>query len=69
MCSVNSKGQSLDSCGTPDSGHLDEDVLSPIIRDTQRKVLENICSEDDLRSRILGTFVVKFVACLPLLGF
>ena len=30
---------------------------------------ENICSEDDLRSRILGTFAVKFLACLPLLGF
>ena len=30
---------------------------------------ENICSEDDLRSRIFGTFVVKFFACLPLLGF
>ena len=29
---------------------------------------ENICSEDDLRSRIFGTFVVKFLACLPLLG-
>ena len=29
----------------------------------------NICSEDDLRSRIFGTFVVKFIACLPLLGF
>ena len=27
---------------------------------------ENICSEDDLRSRIFGTFVVKFLACLPL---
>ena len=27
-----------------------------------------ICSEDDLRSRILGTFVVKCFACLPLLG-
>ena len=27
---------------------------------------ENICSEDDLRSR---AFVVKFLACLPLLGF
>ena len=26
-------------------------------------------SEDDLRSRIVGTFVVKFLACLPLLGF
>ena len=30
---------------------------------------ESICSEDDLRSRIFGTFVVKFLACLPLLGF
>ena len=25
-------------------------------------------SEDDLRSRIFGTFVVKFLVCLPLLG-
>ena len=32
-------------------------------------IFQNICSEDDLRSRILGTFVVKFLACLPLLGF
>ena len=30
---------------------------------------KNICWEDDLRSRIFGTFVVKFLACLPLLGF
>ena len=30
---------------------------------------ENICSEDDLRSRIFGAFVVKFLACLPFLGF
>ena len=30
---------------------------------------ENICSEDDLRSRIFGAFVVKFLAFLPLLGF
>ena len=30
---------------------------------------ENICSEDDLRTRIFATFVVKFLACLPLLGF
>ena len=30
---------------------------------------KNICSEDDFRSRIFGTFVVKFLACLPLLGF
>ena len=30
---------------------------------------DNISSEDDLRSRIFGKFVVKFLACLPLLGF
>ena len=30
---------------------------------------KNICSEDDLRSRIFGTFVVNFLACLSLLGF
>ena len=38
-------------------------------RGTQRKFSENICSEDDLRSRIYGAFVVKSFACLPLLGF
>ena len=38
-------------------------------RGTQRQFLENICSEDDLRFRIFGTFVVKFLACLPLLEF
>ena len=38
-------------------------------RGTQRQFSENICSEDDLRSRIFGTFFVKFLACLPLLGF
>ena len=30
---------------------------------------KSICLEDDLRSRIFGTFVVKFLACMPLLGF
>ena len=39
------------------------------VRSTQRQISENICSEDDLRSRIFGTFVVKFLACLPLLEF
>ena len=39
-------------------------------RGTQRQFLGNICLDDDLRSRIFGTFVVKFLACLvPLLGF
>ena len=32
-------------------------------------ISENICSEDDLRSRIFGTFVVKFPFCLHLLRF
>ena len=41
----------------------------PTIRGTQRQFSENICSEDDLRPRIFGTFVVKFLACLPLLEF
>ena len=36
-------------------------------RGAQRQFSENICSEDDLRSRIFGTFVVKFLACLLLL--
>ena len=40
-----------------------------LFRGTQRQFLENICSEDDLRSRIFGTFFVKFLACMPLLGF
>jgi len=38
-------------------------------RGTQRQFSENVFSEVDLRSRIFGTFVVKFLACLPLLGF
>ena len=38
-------------------------------RGTQRQFSENICSEGDLRSRIFWTFVVKFLVCLPLLGF
>ena len=42
---------------------------SSLDRGTQRQFSENICSEDDLRSRIFGTFVVKFLACLPVLGF
>ena len=37
-------------------------------RGTQHQFSENICSEDDLRSRIFGTFLA-FLACLPLLGF
>ena len=51
---------------------LDRIVIRDVFtgnRGTQRQFSENICSEDDLRSRIFGTFVVKFLACLPLVGF
>ena len=40
-----------------------------IVRGTQRQFSEIISSEDDLRSRIFATFVVKFLACLPFLEF
>ena len=33
-------------------------------RGNQRQFSENICSEDDLRSRIFGTFHCK-ISCLP----
>ena len=41
-------------------------VYSGAPNDNFRKI---ICSEDDLRSRIFGSFSDKFLACLPLLGF
>ena len=51
----------------PDGDHLDDQMKTTgAPNDNFRK---NICSEDNLRSRIFGTFVVKFLACLPLLGF
>ena len=40
-----------------------------MIQGTHRQYLENVCSEEDLTFRIFGTSVVKFLACLPLLGF
>ena len=40
--------------------------LSAAPNDNFRKI---ICSGDDLRSRIFESFSVKFLACLPLLGF
>ena len=43
--------------------------LMSIYRGTQRQFSENICSQDDSRSRIFETVVVKFLACLPLLEF
>ena len=43
---------------------------TPLTRQgTHRQFSENICSKDNLRSRIFGAFAVKFLACLPLLGF
>ena len=44
-------------------------VPGVFVRGNQRQFLENICSEDDLRSRIFGIVVLKFLACLLLLGF
>ena len=43
-------------------------LLKCLIQGHPTTIFGNICAEDDLRSRIFGTFVVKF-ACLPLLGF
>ena len=43
--------------------------VCPSVRGTQRQFSENICSKEDLRSSIFETFVVQFLACLPLLGF
>ena len=56
------------SCGRGCATHKVMRVLS-LSRSIQRQFSENICSEDDLRCRIFGTFFVKFLACLPLLGF
>ena len=54
--------------------HMGKGLLTPRqfqceYRGTQRQFSENICSEYDLRSRIFETIVVKFRACLPVLGF
>ena len=59
---------SLDAC----SGYwqlLVDDESSKLSGAPNGNFRENICSEDDLRTRTFGTFVVKFLACLPLLGF
>ena len=44
-------------------------IRAPLTGAPNGNFRENICSEDDLRTRIFGTFVVKFLPCLPLLGF
>ena len=52
--------------GSDDPNVLWADWNTKFFRGTQRQFSVNICSEDDLRSRIFGTFVVKFLlACLP----
>ena len=56
------------------SGLLDKIMLiqewfERSLRGTQRQFSENICSEDDLRSKIFETYFPKFLACLPLPGF
>ena len=43
--------------------------LKNLIKGTQRQFSENICSEDDLRSRIFWTFFAKFLASLRLQRF
>ena len=45
-------------------------VLSPVLSGAPNdNFWKIISSDDDLRSRIFGSFSVKFLACLPLLGF
>ena len=55
----------------PKDKRLRDPILATLLKmqGTQRQFSENICSEDDLRPRIFGTLVVKFLACLPLLRF
>ena len=50
-----------------DDKHLQ--LIKPVAGAPNDNFRKNICSEDDLRSRIFETFVVKFLPCLPLLGF
>ena len=50
-----------------DDKHLQ--LIKPVAGAPNDNFRKNICSEDDLRSRIFETFAVKFLACLPLLGF
>ena len=42
------------------------DSIPPVSQGHPKSIFRKyICSEDDLRSRMFGTFVVKFLACLP----
>ena len=64
MTMIRSAKQCMNICGA-----YEYHVSIAINRGTERQFSENICWVDDLRSRIFGTFDVKFLACLPLLGF
>ena len=59
----------LEKWGNQSKRQLCKEIGCSCFKGTQHQFSENFCSEDDLRSRIFGTFVVKFLACLPLLGF
>ena len=62
-------GSSLDPEAFASGLLLKKKYHCPSFSGTQRQFSENVCSEDELRSRTFGTFVVKFLACLPLLIF
>ena len=73
---ISKKTKTLNLCGI--LSNLSEKVLikrvtwfywKSLKQGTQRQFSQNICSEDDLRCGIFVTFVVKFLACLPHLGF
>ena len=53
-CSGSSQKKALQGCNLSRTN----------IRDTHRQFSENICSEDDLRSRIFGNIFCK-ISCLP----
>ena len=55
----------LVSADTRGEGTRDESLRASAWEATQRQFSENICLEDDLRFRISGTFVVKFLAASP----
>ena len=40
-------------------------IITRKCRGTQRQFSENICSEDDMRSRIFGTLFCRKISCLP----
>ena len=53
----------LENYTKSNNNNYNKDVTRTLIRGTQRQFSKNICSEDDLRSRMFATCVVK----LPIL--